>query len=367
MNHQNKQNILFFVAGMTPQIITETVWALACDKSNPNPWLPDEIVVLSTTTGLNQIKGRLFEQKVFDDFKKEYPQLKNIQFDERSLVVIEHNGAALEDIKTPAENEIMADQLCAMIAELTQKQHVSLHVSIAGGRKTMGYYAGYALSIYGRKQDALSHVLVETKFESGSNFFYPTSNEKLIYNHDKQVIGNAQDAKVWLAQIPFVRMRGMLDEESILNHKKFSEVVALIGHAMQPVCIKIINTDERKVFVGNQFCKLAPKEFAMYLLAAKMRLKNEYLIYPNKEIENDSIQKNAQDEFNQIYAKHKPQNAPEYTIIDYAYMNNVLATMKRKFKKAFGDNIAAQICIQKMDAGKGYGLILAANHIDLLD
>lgn len=28
-----KHNILFLVTGMTPQIITETLWALACDPA----------------------------------------------------------------------------------------------------------------------------------------------------------------------------------------------------------------------------------------------------------------------------------------------------------------------------------------------
>ncbi len=42
------KNILLVVTGMTPQIITETVWALACDPLNDAPWVPDEIHVLST-------------------------------------------------------------------------------------------------------------------------------------------------------------------------------------------------------------------------------------------------------------------------------------------------------------------------------
>lgn len=57
------RNVLFLVTGMTPQIITETVWALACDPDNDKPWVPDEIHVLSTEDGLNQIRSRLFSKR----------------------------------------------------------------------------------------------------------------------------------------------------------------------------------------------------------------------------------------------------------------------------------------------------------------
>lgn len=56
------KNVLL-VTGMTPQIITETVRALACDPNNAEPWIPDEIHVLSTEDGLTQIRSRLFSER----------------------------------------------------------------------------------------------------------------------------------------------------------------------------------------------------------------------------------------------------------------------------------------------------------------
>ncbi len=60
------KNVLFLVTGMTPQIITETVWALACDPNNEEKWIPDEIHVLSTQDGLTQIKSRLLAAEIFN-------------------------------------------------------------------------------------------------------------------------------------------------------------------------------------------------------------------------------------------------------------------------------------------------------------
>ena len=78
------KNILFLVTGMTPQIITETLWALACDPENEEKWIPDEIHVMSTEQGLNQIRERLLNkgnlQKLINDY-----QLKPIMFDDNYL------------------------------------------------------------------------------------------------------------------------------------------------------------------------------------------------------------------------------------------------------------------------------------------
>lgn len=166
------RNILFLVTGMTPQIITETVWALACDPENETPWVPDEIHVLSTESGLDQIRSRLFSKKEgqrFEQFKQDYPILKNIIFDDSAThlhSITDNTGTALSDLKTPEDNEYAANAICQMVKEFTQQDNVSLHVSIAGGRKTMGFYAGYALSLYGRAQDSISHVLVDERYES---------------------------------------------------------------------------------------------------------------------------------------------------------------------------------------------------------
>jgi len=128
---------------------------------------------------------------------------------------------------------------------------VSLHVSIAGGRKTMGFYAGYALSLYGRAQDRMSHVLVDEKFEKGINFYYPSKNENdFIIDRENKTIGLSKDAQVWLAQIPFVRLRTSLPEESLIKKANFSDVVNAINMASQPIKL-ILDVKQQKVIIGQ--------------------------------------------------------------------------------------------------------------------
>ncbi|MEF8766961.1 CRISPR-associated ring nuclease [Candidatus Accumulibacter contiguus] len=44
----------------------------------------------------------------------------------------------------------------------------------------MGFFLGYALSLYGRPQDKLSHVLVSAPFESSLGFYYPTPSSHVL-------------------------------------------------------------------------------------------------------------------------------------------------------------------------------------------
>jgi CRISPR-associated protein (TIGR02584 family) len=66
------------------------------------------------------------------------------------------NGEPLVDIRTQANNQAMADGITEWIRSFTADPETAMHVSIAGARKTMGFYAGYALSLYSRSQDRLS-------------------------------------------------------------------------------------------------------------------------------------------------------------------------------------------------------------------
>jgi len=70
----------------------------------------------------------------------------------------------------------------------------------------MGFLLGYALSLFGRPQDRLSHVLVDQAFETHPEFFYPPKMSRVLTTREGRPI-NATDARVLLADIPIVRLR----------------------------------------------------------------------------------------------------------------------------------------------------------------
>ena len=148
------QRILLTVAGLTPQIITETVYALAVNRKPP--FVPTRIVVLTTSEGANRVRlmlqgsdpgwlGRLGEEYGIPSMELSQHDVLTLQTDA---------GLPLGDIRTDADNTYAADLITETVRALTADEDFALHVSIAGGRKTLGFFAGYALSLDGaRKTD----------------------------------------------------------------------------------------------------------------------------------------------------------------------------------------------------------------------
>lgn len=362
-----KHNILFLVTGMTPQIITETLWALACDPAKQEKWVPNEIQVLSTTTGLKKIKDNLLgDNGIFKKMCEEY-NLPEIKFDENSLnAIIDKEGNKLDDLKTPEENELAADMICQKVREFTQDDNVSLHVSIAGGRKTMGFYAGYALSLYGRLQDQLSHVLVSEKYETLQGFYYPAlkkgqniikkTHKKMEQGHDvyEEELLDAFDAKVWLANIPFVRLREFINPKNTIVNKSFSTVIEMVNASLRPFSVTL-DVNDRKVIIGDKECKLSPKEFSLYLLVAELKREGKTLYYPaqNKRPNQEEIEsmEEQQSLFNEIYSKYKNEKKKEK--IDEQYLCSGLAKLRKEFTEKFGESICEQIDIASVDGKNG--------------
>lgn len=371
------RNILFLVTGKTPQIITETIWALACDEDSADTWVPDEVHVLSTQDGLNQIRKRLFEDGVFEQFKQDYPIISHIEFNpaDHLYVITDEAGKPLVDLKTPEENERSADIICKMVKDFTSIDDTSVHVSIAGGRKTMGFYAGYALSLYGRAQDSLSHVLVQSEFEQAVNFFYPTPKEYLVSDWSSKVVGNAQDAQVWLAKIPFVRMHeAILPKHQLKQEDSFSEVVQKINESYEDITLEL-NTFSRKAIINGKFTidNLPPREWAMLNWFADRRKKGKGgIIAPSKNSnekssnhEHDEHIQALTEEYFDYYYDHKNDENLEISV-DKKFFQEAKSRLQTALKESLGIELAAKLNItQGLGKGSPFQLNIAPEAISI--
>lgn len=267
------QKILISVTGMSPAVVTETLYALVTEKG----FIPNEIQVVTTLQGKNQVlntlcgieggrkerKGAL--EEFIEDYGKQYG-IKQIRFDESCIHIIEDaEGQLLADIRTPEENHLAADKIVSLVGKLCSDEKNQLHVSIAGGRKTMGFFMGYALSLYGREQDSLSHVLVSAEFEGLPSFYYPKPYSHKILNRDGKEF-DAQDAKVMLAEIPWVRLGLGVSDELLGGKISYSDSVEKAQQLHTKPSITFLSPiDDQKVQFGNTIIKLAPKEYSLLL------------------------------------------------------------------------------------------------------
>jgi len=263
--------LLLAVTGLSPQVVTETLYALH-QQGDP---LPTAVHLLSTTEGAERARLTLLTDQWFARLCQDY-QLPAIAFDNSNIHILEdpHNQP-MDDIRTVADNQAAADNISEWVRRLTADDHTSLHVSIAGGRKTMGFYAGYALSLFGRQQDRLSHVLVSPPYESHPQFYYPTPYPHIIYaagQSSKPL--DTQKARVTLADIPFVRLRHGLPELILAGKSSFSQTVNSAQNHLGPAHVQIDLQRHTLVLAGKQLL-VPPAELAFYSWIARRKLHSQ--------------------------------------------------------------------------------------------
>lgn len=259
------REILIFVTGTTAQIVTETLYCLM--QSTKPPFLPDEIHILTTSSGKKKIEQELFDKERLKTFSKEFG-IPSIPLTQESIhVVCDEKGNPLEDIREVSHNEAVGDFIANFIREKAEDPGVRLHCSLAGGRKTMSFYLGSALQLFGRPWDKLYHVLVTSEFESHPEFYYKPRKNKVLELRDSNgiVIGRLQtrDAQISLAELPFVRLR---DKISFAG-RSFRELVREGQKEIDMATIQPylqIHLKERAISIGKTTIDMVPIQMVIY-------------------------------------------------------------------------------------------------------
>ncbi len=274
---------LIAVSGMSPQIVTETLYALATREKDP--FIPTQVHIITTSNGANNAELNLLragkdKQGWFNHLCQELG-LSGIEFSRENIhVIVGADNKPLADIKTPEDNEAAASYITEFIRTQSKNPDAALHVSIAGGRKTMGYYMGYALSLFGRQQDRLSHVLVSENFEGNPAFYYPTQQGDIIYDtrNGKNKPLDPATAKVILADIPFLRINN--DEaKNTMAGFSFRETINATQEVLKPAFLEI-NMSKQLLLMNGHRVKLQDQRFAFYCWIIEKQLDNDPLFSP---------------------------------------------------------------------------------------
>lgn len=338
MDHYPRR-ILLAVTGLSPQVLTETLYALM--RQGP-AFLPTEIHLVTTRQGAEHARLNLLSEDPgwFHRLCKDYG-LSGIAFDTGAIHILKDaDGKELPDIRTPQDNELAADAITDLVRRFTRDESSSLHVSIAGGRKTMGFYVGYALSLFGRPQDRLSHVLVSPPFESHPQFYYPTPGERVIHTLDKtQLALDCRNAEVTLAEIPFVSLRHGLPKELLEGAACFSTVVQAAKIALAPPQL-VINRADRSIVAAGVTVKLPPAELALLAVFAQAVKGGEgALAAPPKHVKDVAWAQRYLRERRLIAGELGDLDAAERALrqgMDGDYFSTLLSKFRKRLKGALG-------------------------------
>ncbi|WP_333385798.1 CRISPR-associated ring nuclease Csm6 [Psychromonas arctica] len=256
------KRILLAVTGMSPQVVTETIYALHQEGNQI-----DEVEIITTKKGKEQAwlglgvgtdneKGQL--ARLVEDYN-----LPPITFNESSIKIVpDADGNLVDDARTVDDQYALADFITNRVRVLTEDNNTQIFASLAGGRKTMTFFLGYAMSLFGRKQDSLSHVLVDSDFEGVPDFFYPTPTDKMVRNRAGHAF-NAKKANVQLTDIPFVRMREELPEAIINNGEAYCSTIEKMNLADEKPSL-IVNYKTNTIIASGIAIDLPPAAFTFY-------------------------------------------------------------------------------------------------------
>ncbi|MBI1209580.1 MAG: TIGR02584 family CRISPR-associated protein [Azospirillum sp.] len=229
------RTVLLSTAGMTPAVITETLWSLRRRDGT----MPAGLVVVTTTEGKARLvgTGRFAQTAQFPKFLGRGGALEAFLRDYASgvtavpvhdekapldaflfadapssefpvkLVLIERvprpasGPEYLSDIRDDASNAAALSAIVGAVETLTDHPELRVHASLAGGRKTMSSSLEDALMLFGRPDDELSHVLVPEAAESERAFFFPPPGSKMAID---------------LGLRPYLRLRPLVTEDPLV-------------------------------------------------------------------------------------------------------------------------------------------------------
>lgn len=301
------RRVLLCAAGLSPPVITETLYALTVQRTRPRSlkgfgaatqspeshlapilsvkstveatqytpeaFVPTEILVVTTSRGRAEIVRQLLgKEGWFNQFLKHYPQPNDIRFDEKQIRVISHRDCEVDDLESVEDSLAAGTTIVCLIKELIGDTNCSIHASIAGGRRQMSYLLGMTMSLLGREQDRLSHVLVQSTFET-QGFYYPTPTGLHKVNTRDHGLQDAANAKIVLAEMPLLRVFDGMAESIISGAHSFENLVVLGQKSIERPQIEI-DPQECQIKLGTLRCSVAPREAFVYTLLALRRVNN---------------------------------------------------------------------------------------------
>jgi len=349
-------DVILITTGLSPQVVTETLFAA---RKLPGEWNFDRIVAVTTANGkrtledsLSGEKGQL--KKLTDDY-----MLPPVKLEIK--VILSEEGEPIEDIHTSAQTELMANQICRIVERLAQTTEGRILASIAGGRKNMGVYLAFAMQLFARPNDIITHVIISPQFEGNPQFFYPPKTPTIFSDRNGEEL-NADDAEINLMKIPFVPLHktlvGGFPEEPI----SFTDYVVAAGRSLEAApSIPYVRLNLRKleVTVGDRSTGLTPTEAYIYwfFLARRQYLSEDCVASINDLAGYDRLRSFFLQHINQRKTEQAKQR-------DDAAFRPQITRLNTKLKELAGDDKYLHDALNVKSTGRRDGCYLVNYHPD---
>lgn len=355
----NEQHILIALCGTSPAVLTETIWAMAMESIHDpsSAELPHRIIVLTTTLGAQSISQQLLENRepgsepVWTHLRNTlkqagFPIEDRLIFGDTSehlrrfSLPCPHTGlaTALDDIRTKEEQTATADYILETLRSFTETPNTKVSASLAGGRKTMSSLLYGCMTLVGRRDDRLTHVLVSEPYDNPGltpRFYYPEQQQQTLSLPNADQLIQANKAIIELMDVPFVPVRYAFEKQLGNTPSGFHELVAIYtGNAItSDIDVRLtLSPSNCSITYGAAQNRLSSREFTLFHFLAH-RAKENRPAYPDYKSGIDDIG---------LHIKKLKASAPAGNLahiyhdlptnLDHEDIRKIIDAIKRKIK-----------------------------------
>lgn len=272
----NEEKIaLVSVLGMSPAVVTETIWGLYQEKPE---LLPDEVKVYTTQKAWENMQRLLLTaQPGGGSIWEEMEQKVRKTIILKKHIFEDNKGGELSDIVTSEDQDLVADQLLRGIREYKnpEQDNWRLVASIAGGRKSMSALMYGAMSLGAGAEDLLTHVLADDRASSCSEFFFPAQEKQELqdrYGHSFR----AQDVLIDLASIPFVPLATLVKNSDFKTGGSYSALVARARETVAKIGLEDttirVSKSKCSVYINDEELELGIRSYVLMGILVKHKM-----------------------------------------------------------------------------------------------
>lgn len=278
------KTVLISTLGASPQVVTETLWALMNPELTETKRPPDErrvpfrvhmIATAFIAEREDEIRERIVE--LYRQGGHPPPGGDDVLLD----VVEDDSGAPIPDIRTARDNAFFSRRIADTVRGYAGDESLRIHLSLAGGRKTMSSYALSAAMFFCRPHDEVSHVLANPpELEGHPEFWWPGQPVGEVARRargggpETRVSTAIGSASVDLVPVPFAPLSPLLpagasekaaDLESIARWIRSYQSYRQGGRL-------VLDFKALTLEIGEEpLARLTQKEFSLYALLALAR------------------------------------------------------------------------------------------------
>jgi len=314
-------DILLASLGLAPPIVTETLWAMmhpAKQKDRARfvraPIYPS-IVHLVTTARYperatdpdsdREAKARaaeepdaqkeiyersaLIEGKIKELYQSVDRKPPTVRFDVVKYPKETRSRLYLEDIRTQEQNVIYSNHILGVVHSYAKKPGDVIHMSLAGGRKSMSSYDLSAMMLFGRPQDELTHVLVNPPLleRAGLSFWWPDQPEKSVPIKVEDTIvavptTTEAGVSAELVNVPFFHLGVTLPKGVSPANFDLGQLVEFVEFERQLGKV-VIDCQTRMISAGKWCRTLEPILFSLFALLATAKSERWVGVGPQME------------------------------------------------------------------------------------